>query len=622
MGTKPETWTVEELVAAKEKTGPGKDIEVPRFQRSLEWTDTQKMDLIAALIKGYPIGAPILYHDKEATERNGKLTYLVVDGLQRISALAWYQGAQLQRFSLDAIDADDIDAFRAVIISHSVLDLEATDVDDELRSWLTDLKVVSDQFDGSSLIDHVEAELGCTVDDQLKTACRTIVGTIRKLVNIDERSLPVLVYSGDRRSLPSVFRDINTSGTQLSQYDILNAIWTLETTVVTLDKIAAAVDERYGRVEGEGFTLEERVGSAYNLYEYLLGLGKYALGGEAVPHVGFLASRRKRDDHADAIVFSVAAAAYGLRYTEMGDLPLRMEHLDGKIRPDDFQSALLDATDWLVKCLRKYLDYDFKGSRGAVPHTELQMASLIARVLVGKYSPHNWQERPTWGAEAASLQANLPRYYLLDVLKRNWAGSGDSRLFNVVWDTKSKPDDWRDRALSGHYLHPVSDDQIRAALQSYLEDSLREEDDDRKSVSAADRLILKLAYRDKMTIGAIHDQFEIEHLTPVSLLQTRLTADPIRDGWPINSIGNLAALDKKTNREKSALTIAHYLVGHPGERERIKQYVFLDPDAIASPYVRDSEADASNWDDYMAFLHDNFSAMADRVVANLSASPK
>ncbi|MHB8793252.1 MAG: GmrSD restriction endonuclease domain-containing protein [Thermoleophilia bacterium] len=617
MGTQPQTWTVDDLVKAKDKSSTSeKDIEIPRFQRSLEWTDTQKMDLIAALIKGYPIGAPILYHDEEATKRNGKTTYLVVDGLQRITALAWYQGAQLERFSLDAIDTAEIEQFRAIVVKNSERsDLDTTEVDDELRNWLNDLKIVSDEFDGSALIDHMNSQLSCKVDGELKKACRSIVAAIRQLVNIDEITLPILVYSGNRRSLPSVFKDINTNGTQLSQYDILNAIWAAESTVVSTDKIEHAIEERYGLVEGAGFALEERDSGAYNLYEYLLGLGKYLLGGGVIPNLAFLASKRVRDDQADAIVFSITATTYGLRSDEMGDLPDHMERFDKKISPDAFQAALIDATNWVVECLRKYLDYDFKGSRGAVPHTVLQMASLISRVLVGKYSPRDWQVRTSWPSEAAVLQTNLPRYYLLDILKRNWSGSGDSRLFNVVWDTKNKPEDWRDRALSSHYLHPVTDDEIRAALQGYLDDSLREEDFDRKSASASDRLILKLAYRHKMTIGAIHEEFEIEHLMPVKLLQKLLKADPIRTGWPINSIGNLAALDKKTNREKSAKTIAAFVRDNSSERKRIAQYIFLDLDSVDYPYVDDPEL--SDWDNYLTFLHEDFNAMTEQIIDNL-----
>jgi hypothetical protein len=623
LGTQQRTHEVHELVAARNRTGEF-IVEIPRFQRTPVWSDDQKMQLVASLVRGYPIGALILYADQEATARNGMQTFLLVDGLQRLNALAWFLEKPLLRLSLDALEGPILDSFRTAAIDAlpAGTDVELTDIDDVLLGWLRELKIVCTDLDGGALENELCAKLSCNRTPALGSACRALVNDetagIRKQVGISEKPITVLVYSGDKQTLPRVFRDINTAGTKLSQYDILNALWVNEHASVEDEAIVTAIDKRYQTIEDAGFFVEERPDGEFNLYEYLLGLGKYALGGSAVPHIDFLLSKRKGDEQADAVLFTVTAIAHGLRYTEMGRLPERMNRRDaGAIDPSGFQDALLGALRWVVETLSPTLNYRFKGSRGAVPHTELQVASIVARVLVGRYVPGAWTERPEWAAESAVLRRTLVRHYVLDILKNNWTGSGDSRLFNMVWDSGSRPEDWTRRSPSAHYLTDVSDDQIRKALESYLDESLRQEDTGRRSASPVDRLILKLAYLDKMRMRDYQNPLDIDHLQPVALLQRILRADQERSGWPINSVGNLAAVRRKLNRSRRDQSVADYVHAKPEEREGLEGFLFLAADSIKLPYGDPNEPGFTDFDDYVRFLKDNFAEMTAHVVANM-----
>lgn len=623
MGTQQRSYEVHELVAARNRTGEF-IVEIPRFQRTPVWSDDQKMQLVASLVRGYPIGALVLYADPDATARNGIQTFLLVDGLQRLTALSWFLEKPLLRLSLDALEGQLLEAFRTAAIDAlpTGADVELTDIDDVLLNWLRDLKIVCPDLDGGALENELCAKLSCERTTALGSACRALVNDdaegIRHQVGISEKPITVLVYSGDKQTLPRVFRDINTAGTKLSQYDILNALWVNEHAAVEDDSIVQAIDRRYQTIEDAGFAVEERPDGEFNLYEYLLGLGKYALGGSAVHHIDFLLSKRKGDEQADAVLFTVTAIAHGLRYTEMGRLPKRMTRREsGLIDPSAYQAALIGALRWVVESLSPTLNYRFKGTRGAVPHTELQVASIVARVLVGRYVPETWVERPEWAAESATLKRTLIRHYVLDILKNNWTGSGDSRLFNMVWDSSSRPDNWASRAPSAHYLSDVTDDQLEKALGSYLDEGLRQEDTGRRSASATDRLILKLAYLDKMRMFDYQNPLDIDHLQPVALLSRLLRTDEDRSGWPINSIGNLAVVRRKLNRSRRDQSVADYVTARPEERESLAGFLFVEPDSIKLPYGDPNAGGFTEYEDYVSFLKDNFGLMTDHVLSNL-----
>ncbi|WP_155287931.1 DUF262 domain-containing protein [Lacticaseibacillus zhaodongensis] len=55
-------------------------ITVPKFQRSLVWSDPAKKSFIQTIANGFPFGSILLY-------KTGKDHYSIIDGLQRFSAL-------------------------------------------------------------------------------------------------------------------------------------------------------------------------------------------------------------------------------------------------------------------------------------------------------------------------------------------------------------------------------------------------------------------------------------------------------------------------------------------------------------------------------------------------------
>lgn len=610
MGTSPILKTVKDLVAAVNNN----EIQLPRFQRSITWGPEQKQKLITSLVNGFPIGALLLYREPRGDR------YLLIDGLQRLTTLVQYKAAPLKHLSLDAINEVVDDFVGAVkIVKESV---EAQAVQDAIRAWLTKQERITENFDGTTLLAEMSLSLELELRNKaaVEAAARRLLKEIRQKVDLDNRIIPVIQYEGEKSTLPAVFQALNQGGIQLSQYDILNAVWTAERVRVDNRQIISAVKERYAAVEEVGFQVVG-VGGTYNLYEYLLGLGKYLLSQEVTPGVDHLLSKRRRSDQADELIFTLAGVVHGLRPGQLGDLHSRIARDEQDIiDPLPFQKALSGALNFVVSVLRPYLALRIKGSRGSVAHTEYQIASIIARVLVGMYEPPDWTYRDGWQKERSVLERSIPRHYLLDILGKEWAGAGDSRLYNMVWQKPADPSvHWPNLGPSPHYLTEVSDDALRRALQNYFESTLTQMDTKRRSPSTTDRLLLQLAYMHHAKAAALAVPTEIEHLMPVSVLRELVSEDSDRQGWPINSIANLALLDKKTNREKSKLTIGEYAELKRGERDRLSNYTFIPIDRVKLPFVgRNDVVYEDPHEGYLAFLRENFACMQDAILRALS----
>lgn len=608
MGTQWVSRTVKQLVDAKNRQGD-EYFAIPYFQRTLQWSDTKKDNLLRSLQLDYPIGALLLYLDPVLTASNGRTTYLIVDGLQRISALDRYMRSPLKNFQLSGMNQNKLSHFRMAAIDASALDLDAEFCDELLREWLKTQDPNSAKFDAVTLATYFKSVAECELNDEFIEAAQIVVHEIRNGWNLSDKAIPVLIYDGPRQTLADVFQSLNTGGKPLSIYDILNALWERDVTLEPRKEIREAVAARYKSLEDEGYTVEDRGERGFNLYEYLLGLGKYVITGKAVKDAGFLFPDTKRgQDQADSVIFAVASVVYGLRWSEMADLPSKFPMHGDSIDFRGFEKALLDSIGFVRDALSPYVDFEFKGTRGGNAHTELQLASFIARAIVGKYDPSTWTARPGWAAESRKLKRNLPRYYLYDAIRSNWSGSGDSRLFNMVWSSEGG-------GLSSHYLQPLSDIVVESALTEYFDASLRTLAKDRKSPSPTDRLILKYAYRDTLKMKHFKTPADIEHLMPVTLLQALIEAAHDNDGWPINSIGNYAVLDKKTNREKHGTPLAEYVSQNPSERERIQNYLFLPVDEIGVP--RPGESLSMNREEYEEFLRKNFAAVSAQVMRAL-----
>lgn len=228
MGTKPDKRKIKEIVAAATGKSVTEEIVIPTFQRSLEWTDNQKKELFASLSKGYPIGALLLYKDPTESAKKSKEVYFVIDGLQRISAMKWYSTAPLLKVGLDSLNQTLLGQLtEAVIEVAHPNSISEEKVGEILIDWLRSQKDIDKDYESSAFYNYLCKQTQLPDSEKIKNICRELINDeIRqKVTGFQDLEIPVLIFEGPREELAYVFKAINTSGTKLSLYDVLNAVW-------------------------------------------------------------------------------------------------------------------------------------------------------------------------------------------------------------------------------------------------------------------------------------------------------------------------------------------------------------------------------------------------------------
>jgi len=577
--TKTAQWTVAELVEGIDLGSASKlFFKLPSFQRSIAWDEERQHKLIASLQRDWPIGTLLLYKDLANPVPN-KETYFVLDGLQRLTALKMHRDSDLLSLELEALEATQLRAFRTAVINVSRAQVapQDSDVDEGLSDWLNQTQR-SSKCDAVFLLDYLEAStlLACdTRDTTLRSLSVDLVNAIKRMADISAKPIPALVYDGDPKYLSDIFVRINTQGIMLSPYDILNALWDGDITHVPDPEIVRAIEARYELVRAEGYEIGPTPGGGegFNLYEYMLGLGKTLYDDSFAPPTSAkrsaLLPKRARNDQADALIFNLAAGVHGLHPTEVSKLNLRVNrdaHATG-VPPRNvaemsaFQDAVIFSCNWVADYLQPYFGFNLKGVKGGVPHTILQLASIIGRVVVARYEPRSWSPATSWPADEQKLKRNLIRHYVRDVLDRAWSGSGDTRMMDRIWANYSKID-WTNAATltpSSYYMTDVDDRDVEDALRRYFRICKERRTRQRASATAVDRMVLMLAYGKKMQLATTQKQLDIEHVVPVDRFKGFTAFQNSDDGWAINATGNLAFLDTRVNRSKKTQTISEFL---------------------------------------------------------------
>jgi hypothetical protein len=194
--------------------------------------------------------------------------------------------------------------------------------------------------------------------------------------------------------------------------------------------------------------------------------------------------------------------------------------------------------------------------------------SMVARVVVGRFVPYSWEERPGWKADWARLEEELPRHLLHEVLQGSWSGSGDSNALAATWEAgspigASKPlpesfDPATSLIPSDLYTQHRSADEWRQQLDVWLLSETNGAQRVNRNVSKEARLVMRYLYSDIPYDWHTKYTFAIDHQLPVSRLANIIERDH-QPGWPISAIGNLALLPTGINSSKSDLTTIEYM---------------------------------------------------------------
>jgi hypothetical protein len=95
MNTEPDDLTIEALIQLRQAQML---VINPEYQRGVVWTPGQKKKLVDSVLRGYPLPLIYLHHIKQSAGKLSSERYEVIDGQQRISALADYHDGAFRLF--------------------------------------------------------------------------------------------------------------------------------------------------------------------------------------------------------------------------------------------------------------------------------------------------------------------------------------------------------------------------------------------------------------------------------------------------------------------------------------------------------------------------------------------
>jgi len=194
----------------------GGDLDIPEFQRDFVWTKDQVKELLDSLIKGYPVGAFIVWDLSQYT--TGKHVYeqkkkeWIVDGQQRVVSLCIL--SQKKPYWLGVDDWNLI--LEKYKVRVNVLTLEVALEYPVIRKnpeWLypheimgfSDVKTAAEHL--SNVLDR--PELFTKIYDNL-THVRDALG----------RNIPVIKISSSLEDIATIFERINSAGTRVKLADV------------------------------------------------------------------------------------------------------------------------------------------------------------------------------------------------------------------------------------------------------------------------------------------------------------------------------------------------------------------------------------------------------------------
>lgn len=223
----------------------------------------------------------------------------MIDGLQRGNTIRKYMEDPTQFFNVRNIPDESCAKILAEIESdkreyYSILKDELTKFIREQRTFknvqYTDVAV--------DIINKCKPDMMGRVGKLVKAIAAFFEDKQEEYDQISNTSIPVIVYSGEEKTLPEIFTRINSKGTPLDQYEIYAASWPVdEKFPIKNDAIPGFVAKKYETLIADGYSIHgfdknDLIKTRHvNAYEYLFELGKYL--SDTYPDLRFKGNKHK-----------------------------------------------------------------------------------------------------------------------------------------------------------------------------------------------------------------------------------------------------------------------------------------------------------------------------------------
>lgn len=616
----------------KDATKPGGngtyEIRIPRFQRGQVWNKEMKETLIRSIKDGYPIGSLLAYESYEQGINGSKpkKIWSLIDGLQRTSTIVEYLNGPFTVASPELFYSKEslFELTRLCFDFPSQQDQH--ELEKFLERWLKDRKSPEKEngFYAEHLVDFLETELfhkPFEIDKRKQISVfldLTLLEEIKeKIDDIEDAQLPFLIYSGSEDNLSEIFERINTQGASLTKYETFAASWYSVAVEIENKYVKEKIKKKYKVLSDKGYEFNdledlESDFSSYNLFEYLFGLGKILT--EKFP---LLFPDSGKDDEPAPAAFVICAVAHKIKTASMSEMSKLSSTLKEKygdpINLIDFEKALLRSCQEVENSLRPFLDVKLNAKSSSTmfyPHSTNQIYSYVTRYLVEAFDyENNWNAYPT--SSAQDLVKQIPLYYIYDIIRGEWAGSGDSRLFNKTWESNTTGEGKAAVTIhtkSNDYLQPISLASWNSVLDGWHEDELSGLQKDRTKITNTAKVLLKYLYQEKLNVAEnVRETFHIEHLWSVDKLKKTIKSLKL-DGLPIGAFANLTLLPKDVNEAKGSIMLGDFYLKNrkdlAEDRWNMVQKLVIDPqiDELTETHDLDKKM-------YLKFLNDRFKVL-------------
>ena len=520
-------------------------VKAPRFQRNFVWKKKARRELIDSIKNGLPIGSFLL----QAIDND---TYNIIDGRQRFSTLLDYENHRY-----DYIEENDISEEKILKIITTVPGIQCSYeqfnesaqkkiIENIKQSALTQLKTKNaEKADVTvEIVSAIEDKFpNLTKEDKkaLNKAVDKFYDSIWQILDTTNIVLPCIIFNKNTTDdeIVKTFVNLNSKGTKLSKYDLYSASWQNDIITVDDEDIIDKVISKYKdslegnqNIETENFSENEiREQKQINVFEYAYALSK--LIGEKC---GNKIYQIKEASEVDSLGFSVLASILNVSSKTMVDLSKKL--VNSKINYVILKNKIIEC----ALEVQKHIEWHCFSPDGKnyFNHTLNQLVSYIVTVFKAKYEITN-DGRIVDNTKKSKLKdfySYLPMWYLYDNIRDYWAGSGDTKLDNLVLV---------DDIFQSRYFSKVAEDALRIALFDWIS-----EENNEKNNSVKPETKLFLNYIIKKSCSEPHENMDIEHIIPQIRLEQLSTRE--RGVLGISSPANLTIIpsfDNRVKREKS-----------------------------------------------------------------------
>jgi hypothetical protein len=523
-------------------------IDIPRFQRTIVWTQESKEKFIKTVSDGYPFGSLLVY------DSENKLT--LIDGLQRYSTLLDFERNPLKYIKIhNTAQAEFNDAFNFLnsITEEFYSDSKKNQFYDIFRETFEDLssQLRIENFINaflSKLSDRLVPELngvGINKQNAFRDVIQKILDELKSVIDLSTLEIPVIKFSGDKNDLPTIFENMNSNGTALSKYEIFAAVWNKSVFEIEDEEILDRVDRKYqeminrSKVEIENYTVGSIKSSReINLFEYC-----YAVGKLIIEKCNFLFGSKSSDDsQVDSVGFSLVTSVLGIHLREVKNIYKYFEKLEDTKKMTSLKNAIIEC----AKEVENYLEKFLKIVDGKVfyKYSELQAISFVTTLFRIRYNLDieslNLSKNTGFNYQSllGKFQKQIHFHYFYDMIRNHWSGTGDNKLYD---DMKQNID-----------YHRYTEVITRNSWQQLLAQWLSEQERKKSSAITEDKKIFLLFITRETISKYNYKKFDFEHCVPKDSFNHEKFKD---QDIPLSAIGNLCIFPAHENRSKKEMTI-------------------------------------------------------------------